>query len=583
MMLFISSLNAYIYTSQLPISRAMKKYVTIALVGMISIVASCDKEEKKTSLEARYCQLEDTSLENPITITGKAIYKRRLFVEKGLGGIDPKNYPIRYAEVRILKENELIGCAETNASGEFTFDIERSNSSYLVEVVARADNSKLKVSVLNTPSDNKYYAVTKVFIADRNKNIGTLIAPANGDVLGGAFNIYDQIFKTNEYLRVSVERCNNECREFTVAPKVTIYWSLGVNPGKYYGNNSGISFYLPGKRELYILGGENNLPNRTDTDHFDDSVIVHEYAHFLQDVYSAIDSPGGAHNGNFIIDPRIAWIEGFANFFSSAVLEDPIYRDTVGNIDGETSYLFYLNQETNASRDIPYDPTPDNREDPTGEGLFREFAIARALWDMIDSNNDNENVRVRFHDLWRVFSGRFRSDEYHYRYFGLFLELYNKLSGVPNIDPILKDNQMVANRDHYAFRYKTNGSCTHTMNPDHVRNGVDGSIIKRDNGEFRLSNQFASNDFFFHQHHGGILSISLEKKTGNSDLDLYVWKERYNYGDSEDTVDFSQGVDNVERIVKNVPAGFYLINVKAHEPNGQVTYTLFVNGRPVCR
>ncbi len=561
----------------------MKKYVIIALVGMISIVASCNKEEKITSLEAKYCQVEETSLENPVTVTGKATYRRRLFVEEGLGQIDPKNYPIRYAEVRVLKGDELVGCAETNASGEFTFDVERSNNSYLVEVVARADNSKLKVSVLNTPDDSEYYAVTRVFIADQNKNIGTLVASADGEVLGGAFNIYDQIFKTNQYLRASVESCNNDCMEFIVAPKVTIYWSLGVNPGQYYGNSSGISFYLPGKRELYILGGENDLPNRTDTDHFDNSVIVHEYAHFLQDVYSAIDSPGGAHNGNSVIDPRVAWIEGFANFFSSAVLGDPIYRDTVGNVDGVTSYLFYLDQETNASRDVPYDPTPEDREDPTGEGLFREFAIARALWDIIDSNNDGENVRGRFHDLWRVFSGGLRSDEYHYRYFGLFLELYNKLSGVPNINPILKYNQMVANRDHYAFRYKTSGSCTHTMNPDHIRDGVDGSILKHDNGDFDVSNQFASNDFFFHQHHGRILNISLEKKTGNSDLDLYVWKEGYTYGNAQDAVAFSDSDDSVERIVKNVPAGFYLINVKAHEPNGEVTYNLLVNGRSVCR
>ncbi len=562
----------------------MRNY-TLALFVLSCIIISCSDKEDQSPPEGEYCRLRKTSFQNPVTITGKAIYKRRLFVNEGLGGVDPKDYPIRHAEVRILKDGQLVQCTETNALGGFSFNVEMSEISYFVEVVSRANNSKLKVSVLNTPSANKYYAINKVFIPDEDKNIGTLTASAKGDVIGGAFNIYDQIFKANEYLREAVEDCNNDdCISFTVAPKAKVYWSLGVNPGEYFDSQRGISFYRFHKREIYILGGVKNLPDQTDTDHFDDSVIVHEYAHFIQDVYSKVDSSGGPHNGNFIIDPRLAWAEGFANFFASAVLEDPVYRDTKGNIDGVTSYILYLNQETNARRDVPYDPTPENKEDPTGEGLFREFAISQALWDIIDENDDSETVHGSFHDLWKIFSGRrFRSEQYHYRHFGLFLELYNTLPGVADVSSVLKYNQMVANRDHYAFRYRTEGSCRHVMNPDHVRNGVDGSIVKRDDGSFSKSNQLASNDFFFYKHNGGILNISLEIKSGNSDLDIYVWKKGYTFGSIEDVAAFSYGIERIERIIDNIPAGFYLLNVKAHKPNGEVTYTLSVNGRFVCR
>src|SRR5690606_13846811 len=109
-----------------------------------------------------------------------------------------------------------------------------------------------------------------------------------------------------------------------------------------------------------------------DTDHFDDSIILHEYGHFLEDVYSKTNSPGGVHTGETILDPRLAWGEGWANYFQAAVTGNPVYRDTFGTSLGFSGVYFNENLESGTS-DTPNNP---------GEGNFREFAITRALWDI---------------------------------------------------------------------------------------------------------------------------------------------------------------------------------------------------------
>ncbi|MEK7356871.1 MAG: hypothetical protein AAB250_10505, partial [Bdellovibrionota bacterium] len=163
----------------------------------------------------------------------------------------------------------------------------------------------------------------------------SLVASATGSLVGGAFNILDQILNAQEYLRTKTSGCSGtfgDCSAFTTAPLVLVYWTPGLSPGVYYGISGGISFYLNDDKELYILGGISGDTEVSDMDHFDNSVIVHEYGHFIEDQFGNPDSPGGSHNGNSVIDPRLAWGEGWANFFQAAVTGVPYYRDTYGHV-----------------------------------------------------------------------------------------------------------------------------------------------------------------------------------------------------------------------------------------------------------
>ncbi len=218
------------------------------------------------------------------------------------------------------------------------------------------------------------------------------------------FNIMFDILIANEYVRRNIGKNGDTAgvpsanpNKWWVADKVTVYWKAGFNPYTYFGASSPLSFYVPGERKLYILGGSNGDVRRSDTDHFDDSVILHEYGHFLEDTYGHSESPGGSHNGNFIIDARLAWSEGWANFFQSAVLTGAdafdnsalesrlptdkryqYYVDTYGyKGSGNAGVAIAFNLGTEGTNAGGYD---DVTGDLPGTGTFREVSISRTLY-----------------------------------------------------------------------------------------------------------------------------------------------------------------------------------------------------------
>lgn len=517
---------------------------------------------------------------------------------------------IKYAEVRVTDSSGVIvQCAETDANGDFSFQLPKNSGSYTVAVASRASNSNYKAYVLNNPTDNVFYTVSKSVSSGSNTSGVQLVAKATGTLEGGAFNILDQIYKANKFLRDQTVNCSgtfSACTPFSVAPEIHAYWAKGVNPGTYFGLTNPISFYLPGQSELYLMGGLNGDVDASDTDHFDNSVIIHEYGHFIEDIYAQTDSPGGSHNGNSIIDPRLAWGEGWANFFQAAVTGNPVYRDTSGNIDGTPGVYFNVdieNVETIGSKhDVPADMSA------VGEGNFHEFSITRLLWDTIDPHpvtgaggadgssiypgyaGGNETVQSPFSELWTLFTGLRDSGSTtaHFRNIGLVHYNQTHLSGHQDWSVVLLQQKHLANQTDFATPISLIGSgatCpsngqtfTATMTP-----------VTTTNGSFAASNLYKNNDFFAYNHTGGALNIGLTNNSSGStaDLDLYLYKEHYTYGSDSSIVARSDATvaGGNESISTSAPAGWYMINVMAYTGNGAGTtanYTLTINGQKVC-
>jgi hypothetical protein len=113
-------------------------------------------------------------------------------------------------------------------------------------------------------------------------------------------------------------------------PLLNINWSPNNVPsgGNWDLGQIGTSFYTTeaGVSNMYILGKES-----VDTDEYDDHVIVHEFGHFLEDRLYRSDSIGGMHYlGTDLLDPRVAFSEGYASAMAALVLDDPYYVDTNG-------------------------------------------------------------------------------------------------------------------------------------------------------------------------------------------------------------------------------------------------------------
>lgn len=496
--------------------------------------------------------------------------------------------PIRNAEVALLDSSgSIAACTETSDKGAFEFTVEDSTKPYIVEVRSRSYNGMNTAYVLESPTTGQFHALRK---STANRLL-ILRARVHSDLKAGAFNILDQILRAQEYLRVSTADCDLPnsptffvgCVPFSTAPLVNIYWSAGVSPGIYYGSDQAISYYLNGQRELYIQGGNNGNVVSSDMDHFDDAVILHEYGHFIEDVFGRPNSPGGAHDGNSIIDPRLAWGEGWADYFQAAVTGNPIYRDTYGTPDCSSlcAGVFYntsIDPSGTATNDVP---TANSK----AEGNFREFSISRVLWDVTKPGGISQ-----FSEVWRLFVDpqmgmRIAADPFNH--IGSIHELQEKLPGATDWSTLLAAEEQNRGSAAYGTTLTINGSCT--VNPVTITpNRGPG-----DYGSFETSDLLRSNDFYRIEHAGGAFNIELRytKDADNPvDLDLYVYRARYVFGRASDVIASSALVNDfgIERASATLSPGTYLINVfadtsiAAKAPGAKTQYVLRLNGIDLC-
>jgi hypothetical protein len=116
----------------------------------------------------------------------------------------------------------------------------------------------------------------------------------------------------------------------------------------------------------------------------------------------------------------------------------------------------------------------------------------------------------------------------------------------------------------------------------------DGAV----SGDPYAANHFSSNDFFRYTHSGGSLQVRIDYSTDATtpvDLDLYVYKSNYAFGDPDSVIIYSEeshstGSSGSETASGNVPAGVYMINVQQYKfvSGKKASYTLMINGVQQC-
>lgn len=551
------------------------------------------------------------------TISGSAKYYYRQRVVSGttsfLSNPASTPNPIRLAEVHVYDSSgTLIDCRQTSLTGTFTLNIPATSGNYVVKVLSRTKQAGYAVSVKEDIYSNALYALSKTVTVNTASVSGVeILAYARESqstkIEGGAFNILDQIVTASEMIigDSNLSSSDKEC----LNTKLSVYWKKGFNPYTYFGYSTPVSFYIPGDYELYILGGVNGNVSSADTDHFDDSVISHEYGHFLEDVCARSDSPGGAHNGNFIIDPRLAWSEGWANYFQTTTAKDSYsnyYIDTIGFSDsqegGTPTDGITINFNDNART------ATKDKVSSDGEGTYREVSISRSLYKMTTAASSSSN-NVPFATVWKSFRDLSSSSE-SFRNVGLFNTRMNDRisslsSGVQtHFSAVMSCPASPANNEgecqpvdssYYAPRTTTSGStCATVLTPV-----IDTSS---------RSNQFRSNHFYQIDHDGTSETLSLSftssSPTQTTDLDLILYKEDYTYMEDSQT---SQSTINENILLKSrtesygsttqsesvslngLPAGKYLINVKARTYNKSssqigsgANYQLMLGGSFLC-
>ncbi len=156
---------------------------------------------------------------------------------------------------------------------------------------------------------------------------------------------------------------------------LTVNWSP-LNVPSYCGQQSpdyttgciGTSFYDPSVRQIFVLGADGH-----DTDEYDREVIVHEWGHYFEDNFSRADSPGGSHGFGDVLDPRLAFGEGYASAFAAILLQQTIYADTGWLAPGIIGAFGWDVENVPLPTDDPY------------PGPFSELSVIRTMWDLYDA------------------------------------------------------------------------------------------------------------------------------------------------------------------------------------------------------
>jgi len=352
--------------------------------GFITVRVRSAGVDSNTETLGVYSADESIGLNSQV-ISGYALFQKIEVTDNGLDTSLTSLFPIRNARVEVWDPvtASSIFVSETDAMGRFRVPVP-DRSGLTIRVLSQLSSPDIKV--LNNSAGNTLYSIVRDISAAETTNIELLETSR----VAGAFNILDTLQKGNAFLM--------RAAPLLTPPALTVYWSEKNDAAALAKLTNGAirtTFFNPSKNEAYILGDRN-----TDSDEFDDSVLLHEYAHLLAAKFSRDDSNGGIHILGDLLDPRIAWSEGWANFFSSAVRGSSIYRDSKAQ---NTVLRFDLEEN------VPVGDHP---------GYYSEASVGGLLWDLIDENADKDDTaQFPFSAIWDAFTDLSRDRNVYLPYF----------------------------------------------------------------------------------------------------------------------------------------------------------------------
>lgn len=284
--------------------------------------------------------------------------------------------PVRLAKVALLDEqNTVLSESVTDENGAFLLDNPGLVARVKVRLFAQTGSQgapRIRVQD-NTNGGLLYAADSPVEDLRQDPEINLRLATGynpTGEVVdparpSGAFAVLDSILTVALLFQEAGE-------DFSLLPETVVNWSVNNSTasGDKFTGAIGTSHFNGQDNALFILGKANN-----DTDEFDWHVMVHEYGHWYQFNAGRNDAPGGPHSFGEVKDGRLAFSEGYGNALGAIVLQDPLYRDTKGQLssDGFTDDLEFNNQA-----------------DPNTRGWYSEATVGYLVVDLFDPLDPRE-------------------------------------------------------------------------------------------------------------------------------------------------------------------------------------------------
>ena len=270
---------------------------------------------------------------------------------------DPVPQVARGVTVALVADNggAVIAMGTTADDGSYTFTFDATGGDE-VHILVSTTSMTAERPITVRRGDNRIHGFGgETFGAGVIVVEDVLVTIASGEA--EAFNIFDNMV-------IGMDRVHAVYAD-PLPPALTVFWQTGSTDGTYYFEHA-----------IHLLG------ESSDDDGFDDTVMLHELGHYVEDVEGRTDSPGGSHDGS-PTDPRLAWSEGWSTYFGMAVRDQPIYMDTNAgggfnqNLDSEVTKAV-LNQSLSQK--------------------VSEDMVAQILWDLGDAPASDDDTFAGTHD-----------------------------------------------------------------------------------------------------------------------------------------------------------------------------------------
>jgi len=292
------------------------------------------------------------------TASGQLLYQHREWDSTGFTGVVTE-LPVRFADVNVIDPDKngskaSLAWGKTDANGNYSIAVTDSQTRARVRVkilTTTTKTSDLFVKV-TTQNGSVYFAPTPDYNnhgPNTNVNWGTLVAQAFGGA--EAFNILDRGVYGADFIKALTGSRPNSSK------LVTFKWQI----------DGGITVAVTSGSTITMR----------DTAGYDDTVILHEWSHYVMYNYSKMTNPGGMHFlSDCNEDPRLAFDEGRATSFGCSVRRyngwpnANVYVRTDGG-SGPGHALNWYNLE--------------DEEQYSCDGDTSEVSNSRSLWDLADS------------------------------------------------------------------------------------------------------------------------------------------------------------------------------------------------------
>ncbi len=312
--------------------------------------------------------------------TGTFLYEDREQDLSGFTGVISQK-PVRFADVEIVSNKKVIAKGSTDALGAFSIAVvDSSVRSIQVRVLTTTGyTSDLFVRVVSGKSTAYAALSSKISNHDPtvNVNFGTMVVEVGGG--GEAFNIFDQGVYGADYVKA--------LKGSRPSQLITFRWAI----------DAGVTVSYTSLGICYLR----------DTAGYDDGPILHEWAHYVMNYYSAASNPGDVHYlSDCNQDIRLAFDEGRATSFGLAVRRhfgmpgSNVYVRTDG-ASGPGHALNAYDLETPSEYFCPGDTS--------------EASYSRAVWDVGDGpsttdltpgvDEDHDRLALSDVEVWEVYTG----------------------------------------------------------------------------------------------------------------------------------------------------------------------------------